>query len=128
MRAVAIVGLVALSAIFVSSCSEADTVDRNLRVGADQFEVDRRITFVNGITDEYLLTIEGKCSFENLETQVTVLCKDGEDSYKRHTLGLSDNVTFVVEQTESQTVDPYHYRLIFRPETIVPDIELDTSG
>lgn len=118
----------------LSACdSEAETTSYNLSQAADNFEVTRRITFVNGITDKYLLTIEGLCSIkdskdDNSKGQLEVTCKVGDGQYKRHTLGLSDNVTYVVEQIEPSKVDAYHYRIVYRPETLIPDIDLRTSG
>ena len=113
--------------------SEAETTSSNLSQAADNFEVTRRITFVNGITDKYLLTIEGRCSIkdskdDNSKGQLEVTCKVGDGQYKRHTLGLSDNVTYVVEQIEPSKVDAYRYRITYRPQTLIPDIDLQTSG
>lgn len=111
--------------------SKADVASRNLSKAAEQFEVQRRIVFFNGITDKYLLTVEGRCSVETsnsaLGGSLEVTCKIGPDQFKKHFLGLSDNVSYFVEQTESVKVDEYHYRVIFRPETLVPSIEIDTS-
>lgn len=122
--------IVVASIVFILvGCTEADTVSSNLSKSADSFEIDRRVVFFNGITDKYLLTIEGKCSLGNFDSdkQRSVTCKTGEDEYKKHFLGLSDNVSYFVEQLEGENVDPYHYRVIFRPEQIVPDIDLQTS-
>lgn len=131
IRALIIAALVAACAL--TGCSAADTASRNLSQASDNFEVNRRITFVNGITDKYLLTIEGLCSIndsddDNSKGQLEVTCKVGDNSYKKHFLGLSDNVTYVVEQLDAATVDAYHYRIIYRPETLVPDVDLQTSG
>ena len=41
---------------------------------------------------------------------------------------MSDNVTYVVEQTEPVKADAYHYKVVYRPETLVPDIDIKTSG
>lgn len=131
IRALIIAALVAACAL--TGCSAADTASRNLSQASDNFEINRRITFVNGITDKYLLTIEGLCSIkdsddDNSKGQLEVTCKVGDNSYKKHFLGLSDNVTYVVEQLDAATVDAYHYRIIYRPETLVPDVDLQTSG
>jgi hypothetical protein len=101
-----------------------------LSKAADNFEVLRRIVFINGITDKYLLTIEGYCSLGSGQAtrSLTVTCKTGLDQYEKHFLGLSDNVTFVAEQLKTSNVSAYHYRIQFRPETILPDIRLDLSG
>ena len=119
--------LVAMSVILVA-CTEADTVNHNISKAADSFEVYRRVVFFNGITDKYLLTIEGLCSLNvDDDNTLRVTCKTGEDEYKRHYLGLSDNVSYFAEQVEGANVDPFHYRVIFRPETILPDIDIQTS-
>ena len=118
-----------LALLLLAGCSEADTASDNLSTAADNFEIQRRIVFVNGITDKYLLEIQGRCSLGNFdaERELSVTCKVGESQYVKHFLGLSDNVTYVVEQTEAATVSGYHYKLIFRPEVIVPDIDLRTE-
>lgn len=124
-----ILGLIAaiVLPIMVACDSQADTVSRNISKSADQFEVQRRVVFYNGITDSYMLTIEGLCSLGNYDgpKELTVTCKTGPNSYKKHFLGLSDNVTYFVEQLEGANVSAYHYRVIFRPSTILPDIDLD---
>lgn len=115
-------------AMVVLACSsQADTVSYNISKAADQFEVQRRVVFYNGITDSYMLTIEGLCSLGNFDAvgELSVTCKTGPTTYKKHFLGLSDNVTYFVEQLEAAEASVYHYRVIFRPTTIVPDFEVD---
>ncbi|WP_246066855.1 beta-sandwich lipoprotein [Paenibacillus koleovorans] len=115
--------------VLLVACSEADTVSNNISKAADSFEVQRRIIFFNGITDKYLLTIEGLCSLGNNDQpgRLSVTCKVGPTVYKKHFLGLSDNVSFLVEQTDAVKADPFHYRILFRPESIIPDIDLQVS-
>jgi hypothetical protein len=123
-----LMGLALCAALLSAACSsKADVVSTNLSKAADQFEVQRRVVFYNGITDTYMLTIEGLCSLGNNDEpgELTVTCQTGPDVYKKHFLGLSDNVTYFVEQLEAAEVDAYHYRVIFRPSTIVPDPEVD---
>jgi hypothetical protein len=86
--------------------------------------VNRRVIFYNGITDKYLLSIEGRCSITDQTTQLEVTCKVGEESYKKHFLGLSDNVTYFAEQLEPANVSAYHYRVTFKPQAIIPDVDL----
>lgn len=118
------------TSIILGACSDADTVSKNLSKSADSFQVERRVVFFNGITDKYLLTIEGKCALGNQDDpkKLSVTCKVGDDQYKKHYLGLSDNVSFFVEQTDAKYEDAYHYKVLFRPEQIVPDIDLQTSN
>lgn len=112
----------------VAACNErdADVASRNISQAADMFEINRRIVFYNGITGEYILTIEGLCSLGNYDRkgELTVTCKTGPKAYKKHFLGLSDNVTFFAEQIENADVSVYRYRVIFKPSAIIPDIEL----
>lgn len=119
----------ALAAVMVAGCSDADVASSNLSTAADNFEVMRRIVFYNGITGEYMLTIEGLCALGNRDKarEVTVTCKTGTAAYKKHFLGLSDNVTFFVEQVNSAPVGVYHYRVFFKPQTILPNIDFKGS-
>lgn len=108
----------------VAGCkSKADTVSSNLSKDADNFQILRRIVFYNGITGDYILTIEGYCSLGNNDKpqELSVTCKVGPNSYKKHFLGLSDNVTFFEEQINGANVSPNHYEVVFRPTTIIPD-------
>lgn len=116
----------AILATIATACSDADIASHNLSKAADQFEVSRRIVFYNGITGDYMLTIEGLCSLGNQDKarEVSVTCKVGPGAYKKHFLGLSDNVTFFLEQVEPVAASPYHYRVVFKPLAIVPDIDI----
>lgn len=122
-----ILGLLLVIMAAVTACSDADTVSSNISRSADQFEVMRRVVFYNGITDSYMLTIEGLCSLGNADEpgELTVTCKVGEGQYKKHFLGLSDNVTYFVEQLDGANVSADHYRVIFKPSVIVPDIDIE---
>lgn len=124
-----IIAIALLSAIF-AGCNDADVASRNLSKAADNFEINRRIVFFNGITDTYLLTIEGRCSLGNNDSsrRLSVTCKTGPDAYKKHFLGLSDNVSYFVEQTDSAKASTYRYRVTFKPSVLVPDIDMRTGG
>ena len=114
----------------LTSCSqESDVASYNVSASAHNFEVLRRCIFFNGITGEYMLSIEGLLSVKESDTQkrLEVIVKTGSNTYKKHYLGLSDNVSYFVQQLEPVTADPFHYRVIFRPATIVPGVELQTD-
>lgn len=117
----------ALLATGLTSCSDAEVASENLSKDADNFKIQRRVVFFNGITDTYLLEIDGLCSIEDAAGQLEVTCKTGKGKYKKHFLGLSDNVSYFVEQVESANVSTDHYKVIFKPETIVPDIDIRTN-
>ena len=122
--------LVAMSMLLTACQTDAQVASSNLSKAADMFEINRRIVFFNGITDTYLLTIEGRCSIkaDNIDSQLEVTCKVGEDAFKKHFLGLSDNVSYFVEQLESADVSVYHYLVIFKPQTILPDIDFRSDA
>lgn len=122
--ATALAGTLALTA-----CNDADVASQNLSTAADNFEIMRRIVFYNGITGEYMLSMEGLCSLGNFDKarEVSVTCKTGPKQYKKNFLGLSDNVTFFAEQLDDADVSTYHYRVIFKPQTILPDIDFKGS-
>jgi hypothetical protein len=129
-RAIALLCTIAALCALVlvpAGCGDTDAkvASHNLSKAAEQFEVPRRIVFYNGITDKYMLTIEGFCSIEydGEDVQLEVTCKDGDHSFKKDYLGLSDNVTYVVEQLKDVDVSTTQYRVIFKPESIVPDFD-----
>lgn len=120
-------GLVAL-AVLTGCTSAADQANQNLSQAADNFEVPRRIVGINGITDKVLFSVEGFCSITNDGKKLDVICKvDPSGAVERTTLGLSDNVTYVSTQMGGVKVNLFRPRIIFRPETIVPNFELSTS-
>jgi len=126
MKTLLLVG--SLMALLITGCStDSQVASHNLSKAADMFQIDRRIVFYNGITDSYLLTIEGRCSIEDQRSQLEVTCKIGPKGYKKHFLGLSDNVTYFAEQLDSTDVSVYRYKVIFKPEVIIPDVNLETS-
>jgi len=111
----------------LSACGrDADIASENLSKAADMFEINRRVIFYNGITGEYMLTVEGLCSLGNMDkhAQLSITCKTGANEYKKHFLGMSDNVTYFVEQITPNKANVYHYRVIFKPASVIPDIDL----
>lgn len=105
---------------------DADVVSRNISTDADNFKINRRVIFYNGITGDYILSIEGLCSIGNYDSnmRMSVTCRLGDGQYKKHFLGLSHNVTFFAEQIDPTKASPYFYKVIFKPSTIIPNIEI----
>ena len=125
MKRLALLVLLVIT-IVLAGCLDADVASRNLSVAADMFQINRRIVFYNGVTGDYILVIEGLCSLGNADQmgELSVTCKTSATDYKKHFLGLSDNVTYFAEQIEPSSVSVYHYRVIFKPSVIAPDIEI----
>lgn len=119
----------ALMLLLLSGCSSsASKVSDNISTAADNFEINRRVVFVNGITDKVLMTLEGRCSINDQGNQLEVTCKVGPDAYEKHFLGKSDNVFYMAIQARPVDADEYHTRVIFKPENIVPNFDIQTSG
>lgn len=123
-------GALAVAALALTGCtSDADTASRNLSTAAEQFEIERRITAINGITDAVMLEIEGRCSTETgdsmLAGSLEITCKIGPNEYAKHFVGLSDNVSFVVQQLGTADVSVYHHRVLIKPENLLPEFDYE---
>lgn len=122
--------LILCALLSLTACNDdAQIASHNVTKAADNFEVIRRIVFYNGITGDYMLSIEGACSIDTSASgkTFTAICKTGPGAYKKHFLGLSDNVTFFAEQMGAVEASAYHYRVTFKPQTILPDIDFRGS-
>ena len=121
---------IAVVASVIACSSDADVASRNLSKAAEMFEITRRIVFYDSIQGSYMLSIEGRCSIHKdaKDAQLEVTCMTGPGVYKKHFLGISDNVTYFAEQLESSKQSTYQYRVIFRPTAIVPNIDLEAPG
>lgn len=108
----------------LSSCTDADVASQNISEDAEMFKVYRRVVFYNGITDKYILQIEGYCSVDVENERLAVIIKTEKGKFLKHYLGLSDNVTYFSEQLEPSEVSTKRYKVIFKPSIIVPDVDL----
>lgn len=124
----AITAAILLSAL-TGCTSDADRASQNLSTAAEQFEVQRVITFINGITDREMVVVEGRCSVETaesfLEGAVEVTCKVGPDQYKKNFLVPGDNAIVTIEQLDPIDVSIYHYRFVIRPENVIPEFDVE---
>lgn len=117
--------IVLIVTVLISSCSDADVASHNISRAAEQFEIYRRVVFYNGITDQYILCVEGFCSVDNINKQLAVTVKTESGDFLKHYLGLSDNVTYFSEQIHGAKVSDKRYRVIFKPSVIVPNIDVE---
>lgn len=111
-------------AVLAGCSNDAQVASYNLSQAADNFKIARRIVFYNGISGDYMLTIEGLCSQEQSDKKLAVTCKTGDGQFKKHFLGLSDNISYFSEQMEVASVGTSQYRVTFKPTTIIPSVEL----
>ena len=102
--------------------TEADKVSYNLSLEADNFNDIRQITVINCITGDVLFQMTGKMSIttDTADNKLDVIIQDEYGNYKKHFIGLSDNVTYVIEDITSANVSQYHYTLNFNPKMWIP--------
>lgn len=107
--------------------NEADRVSYNLSQEADNFNDIRQITVINCLQGDVLFQMTGKMSItaDVRDNQLEVVVEDENGEYKKHFIGLSDNVTYVVEDITAGDVEKYKYTLNFNPKMWLPvEIEI----
>lgn len=105
---------------------ESEMVSYNLSLEADNFNNVRQITVINCLQGDILFQMTGKMSIEadTTDNQLEVIVETENGTYKKHFIGLSDNVTYVVEDITEGNVDKYNYTINFNPNMWWPyDIE-----
>lgn len=117
--------IIAGSAGLTACTSDSEVVSQNVSADADNFKVLRKIVAVNGITDKYIMELEGWCSIkaDRADHQLEVTCKK-DGSYWKHFVGLSDNTFYFVEQLDGSHVSPDHFKIVFKPEAVIPSVEI----
>lgn len=120
------VALLTATLIF-TGCSQADKVSYNLSLEADNFNDIRQVTVINCLQGDVLFQMTGKMSIEadTTDNQLEIMVEDENGNYKKHFIGLSDNVTYVVEDITSDDVSKYKYTLNFNPKMWLP-LEVDS--
>lgn len=108
-----------------TGCRQADRVSYNLSKEADSFNEVRQLTVMNCIQGDVLFQMTGKMSIEadvgeTGDNQLEVIVEDENGEYKKHFVGLSDNVTYVVEDITTGDVSKYKYTLNFNPNMWIP--------
>lgn len=118
--------LMIICLIFIVGCTDSTVVDNNLTKDADNFKVYRHIVFINNVTGEYLLEITGYCNInaDTTDKQLETICKDNNGGYIKNFLGVNETTTYFVEQIDSKYVSDKHYKIIFKPSTLIPTIEV----
>ena len=121
---------VAIAVIFPLAfigCSQAETVTHNIQKDADQFNVYRRMTFVNLYTNELLYSAEGYFSVQTTydndyqgQQEVALVFKVGANQFKMDYFSIDNNVVYVIEQIENTTTNPYHWKIVWYVP--IPDI------
>jgi hypothetical protein len=114
--------LIIVMSFVLTGCTEAERVSQNLSLEADNFNVVRQLTVINCIQGDVLFQMTGKMSItaDTADNQLEVVVEDSDGSYQKHFIGLSDNVTYVVEQKGYKDVSKYKYTLNYNPKMWIP--------
>ena len=108
--------------ITFAGCNQAERVSYNLSKEADNFNDIRQVTVINCIEGDILFQMTGKMSItaDTSDNQLEIIVDDEYGEYKKHFIGLSNKVTYVVEDITSEDVSNYKYTLNFNPDMWIP--------
>lgn len=123
MKKKIIVLLISVSVLLsVSGCTEADRVSANLSQEADNFNVLRQITVINCIANDTVFQMTGKMSIkaDTAENQLEMVVENDDGTYSKHIIGLSDNVTYVLEDLDTNYVEKYRFTINYNPKMWIP--------
>lgn len=120
--------VVAMVVVGLTGCDQrqADDVSYNLSKQADNFNIVRQLTVINCIQGDIVFQMTGKLSIEvdGADDQLEIVVEDEMGRYQKHFVGLSDNVTYVVEDIRASDVSKYSYTFNFNPKMWLPDVEV----
>lgn len=116
------IGILAAMTLMCTGCDEASRVRENLAQEANNFNCIRRITVVDCITGDTLFQMEGRSSIvaDRNDNQLEIITEHQKGCYSKQIIGLSDNVTYVIEDLDVTLTDPYHYKINFNPKMWIP--------
>lgn len=107
----------------LTSCREADRASYNISREADNFNIVRRVTVIDCITGDVMFQMSGRMSIyaDTSDEQLEIIVEDN-GTYTKHIIGLSDNVTYIVEDLNlgDNAVSKYQYTIIFNPNMWYP--------
>ena len=117
-----IIIIICISTLFVGCDTEANRVNYNITEEAENFNVYRRVTVINCIKGDTLFEIEGRMNIEadTMDNQLELIVEVEDGKYKKHFVGLSDNVTYTVEDISGSEVSKYHYEINYNPNMWIP--------
>lgn len=111
-----------------SGCRESDVVSYNVSKEADSFDVTRRITVINARTDRVIFELEGVFALKNsMSNELTVICKTGDDEYKKHFVYLNEYTLYFVEDIGGADVSALSYEVTFYPQKIGNVVDVDVE-
>lgn len=118
---------VVLIVMLLTGCTQADMVSSNLSKQADNFNVLRRITVINGISDDIMYQMTGKFSLvtDSTDRKLDLVIENEDGSYSKNFIGYSDNTNYIIEDLDTNYVSKYKFTINYNPKMWVP-IEINT--
>lgn len=116
-----LIGIIVLT-ILLTACNEADRVSSNLSQESDNFNVVRKVTVINAIKNDIIFQMSGRMSIkaDREDNQLEVVVEEKDGKYQKHIIGLSDNVSYVVEDVTTKDVSKYQYEINYNPHMWLP--------
>lgn len=122
-KKIAVMMLTIMVMAIVGGCklSQADRVSYNISQEADNFNIARQLTVINCLEGDVLFQMTGRMSItaDRTDNQLEIVVEE-DGAYKKHFVGLSDNVTYVVEDLDVNNVSKYKYTLNYNPKMWIP--------
>lgn len=118
--------LLVIVMLFSGCTTEADRVNYNITKDAENFNVYRRITVINCIKGDVLFTAEGLMNIkaDTTDNQLELIVETEDGKYEKHFIGLSDNVTYTVQDITGNDVNKYKFVIHYNPNMWIPfDVE-----
>lgn len=124
-RIACVLAMAALAVGMLAGCeTEASRVEYNLTQEADNFNIVRQLTVINCLQGDVLFQMTGKMSItaDVDDNQLEIIVENEDGNYTKHFVGLSDNVTYTIEDLNlgKNDVEKYKYTLNFNPNMWLP--------
>lgn len=124
-RIACVIATAALVVGMLAGCeTEASRVEYNLTQEADNFNIVRQLTVINCLQGDVLFQMTGKMSItaDVDDNQLEIIVENEDGNYTKHFVGLSDNVTYTIEDLNlgKNDVEKYKYTLNFNPNMWLP--------
>lgn len=120
MKKLIVVALLLVTVL--SGCSQADKVSQNMSEESDNFNVVRKVTVINAIKNDIIFQMSGRMSIkaDKEDSQLEIVVEEKDGKYQKHIIGLSDNVSYVVEDVTTKNVSKYQYEINYNPKMWIP--------
>lgn len=124
-RIACVLAMAVLAVGMLAGCeTEASRVEYNLTQEADNFNIVRQLTVINCLQGDVLFQMTGKMSItaDVSDNQLEIIVENEDGNYTKHFVGLSDNVTYTIEDLNlgKNDVEKYKYTLNFNPNMWLP--------